>query len=116
MSGRVLVIEDDLDFRELIAEFLEIKGYEVNEAESLAEAVAQVQGGFEPGVAIIDWTLPDATGADAVAAMRNLCPSTALILATGHGAAVTKDLEGEVRTILRKPFKLTELIRWVAAE
>jgi len=113
MSARVLVIEDDEDFRELIVEYLEVKGHEVRQGESLAEAIREVQGGFTPTVAVIDWTLPDATGFIAYSAMHELVPTCTFIISTGHSTDITDIIEGHVHAVLRKPFRLTELAKAV---
>lgn len=60
--ARVLVVEDERDLREVLAEWLETKGYEVTEAGDGLEAVALLEAGLEPDVILLDLTMPRMNG------------------------------------------------------
>ena len=54
----VLVVEDDLDIREAIAELLHDEGYAVRGAENGADALAQLQHGYRPDLILLDLMMP----------------------------------------------------------
>jgi DNA-binding NtrC family response regulator len=115
-DSKILIVEDDGDFRELLVEFLEEFDHELAEAGSLAESIAVVDGGFRPALAIIDWSLPDASGGKVVEEILARVPECGIIVSTGHGHNVTDAVAGRVGAVLQKPFKLRVLAAAVAEQ
>ena len=60
--ARVLVVEDEHDLRELIARWLEMKGYAVVQAADGQDAVDLLEAGLEPDVILLDLGLPRMDG------------------------------------------------------
>jgi len=60
--ARVLVVEDEHDLRELIARWLETKGYAVVQAADGQDAVDLLEAGLEPDVILLDLGLPRMDG------------------------------------------------------
>jgi CheY-like chemotaxis protein len=60
--ARVLVVEDEHELRELIARWLETRGYQVVEAADGRDAVELLEAGFEPDVILLDLTMPRMDG------------------------------------------------------
>src|SRR5580704_6640061 len=84
---KLLVIEDDVDQRDLIRETLqEALGQRlaVSLAASKREALAQDLAAFD--LILCDYNLPDATGLDLLDAMRARC-NTPVIMVTGENVA-----------------------------
>ena len=83
---RVLIIEDDDDARETLAELLRLGGHQVSVARSGVEGVA-LAGSLAPEFVLIDIGLPDIDGYEVARRLRNN-PATAslrLIAVTGYG-------------------------------
>ncbi|HLT31704.1 MAG TPA: response regulator [Myxococcaceae bacterium] len=104
---RVLIVEDDTDSRELLAELLqgELPGGRVETAPN-AEVALERAGSFDPTVVVSDLTLP---GMDGVALCRELRAREnppGVILVTGHPDAA--GLEG-FDAVLAKPLDIEEL-------
>lgn len=59
---RVLVVEDEHELRQLIAQWLETRGYHVTEAADGADAVELLEAGLEPDVILLDLTMPRMNG------------------------------------------------------
>ena len=59
---RVLLVEDEADSREGLAELLESKGFEVSCAEDGAVALRQLEGGFDPDIILTDLMMPEMSG------------------------------------------------------
>jgi CheY-like chemotaxis protein len=60
--ARVLVVEDEHELRQLIAHWLETRGYQVVEAADGVDAVELLQAGLEPDLVLLDLTKPRMDG------------------------------------------------------
>lgn len=69
--ARVLVVEDEHELRELIARWLETKGYAVVEAADGQDAVELLEAGLEPDVILLDLGMPRMDGRTFLDWMRN---------------------------------------------
>jgi two-component system alkaline phosphatase synthesis response regulator PhoP len=60
--ARVLVVEDEHELRELIAQWLDTKGYIVSQAADGRDAVELLEAGLAPDVILLDLSLPRMSG------------------------------------------------------
>lgn len=60
--ARVLVVDDEHELRQLIAQWLELRGYQVVEAADGVDAVELLQAGLEPDLILLDLTMPRMDG------------------------------------------------------
>jgi CheY-like chemotaxis protein len=103
----VLVIEDDAQVRALTARALRKRGYDVLEASSRAEADAWVeQRGEDIQLILADVVMPEMSGPDLVAGLRERLPHACVLYMSGYtGAAVARrGLLEQGAPILEKPF------------
>jgi signal transduction histidine kinase/ActR/RegA family two-component response regulator len=104
----ILVIEDDADVRSVIVESLGLIGYAVTEASNGAEGLAAIAR-HKPDVLVVDYAMPDMTGAEVISRARELVGDLPVILATGYAdMAAVERLAGKP-AILRKPFDINSL-------
>ena len=95
---RVLAVDDNEDAAQMLAELLTLDGHEVALAHSAADALAfadqQAQAHAPPQVCILDIGLPDMTGYDLVARLRDRLGAgpTVFIALTGYGQANDRQL------------------------
>jgi CheY-like chemotaxis protein len=61
-SPLVLVVEDDLDFREVLSELLRAEGFSVLAAANGLEAFERLRAGFLPSVIVTDLNMPKMDG------------------------------------------------------
>jgi CheY-like chemotaxis protein len=107
-ASHILVVEDDADVRRVIVECLSLIGYRVTEAANGAEALEQL-GTAKPDLMVVDYAMPDMTGAEVIARARELVGELPVILATGYAdMAAVERLAGKPN-ILRKPFDISAL-------
>jgi DNA-binding NtrC family response regulator len=107
-----LVVDDEALIRWSLTEMLGERGYVVSEAGSARAAVAAVENAKEPfDVVLLDYRLPDSADLRLLAQVRQLAPSSQVILITAHnspelaqGAAAL----GAYR-VLSKPFEVESL-------
>lgn len=69
VKPKVLLIDDETDFTELLAENLSDSGFEVMQMNDPTKAVATALS-FLPGICVIDLVMPRMDGGDVVAALR----------------------------------------------
>ena len=80
---RVLVVDDEEDIRRMLRQVLEREGHSVSEAGDAERGLELLEpGAFD--VALLDIRLPGMSGLDALAAMRDRSPETAVIMMTGE--------------------------------
>ncbi|MBW2654639.1 MAG: response regulator [Deltaproteobacteria bacterium] len=108
---KVLLIDDEIEFVETLAERLELRGY-----------ISKIAGDGESGismlakesfdVAILDLMMPGLSGLDTLRQIKDIDKTVPVIMLTGHGA--TKDgMEGMrlgAFDFLMKPLDINELL------
>jgi signal transduction histidine kinase/CheY-like chemotaxis protein len=111
----VMIVDDDADVRGTIRSSLEALGYRVVEAAGGREALGSISKDA-PDLAIIDYAMPEMTGADVARAAAEIRPGLPVVFASGYAEseALNEALGSDV-PILRKPFTLAELAELVAA-
>jgi DNA-binding NtrC family response regulator len=107
----VLVVEDDLAVRLPLRGFLTAKGFEVEEAETLA-AAEQIFKRRRPEAVVMDFSLPDGDGLALLRTLKGLDPSVPVVMLTGHGTidlAVAAIKDG-AEQFFTKPVELPALL------
>ena len=113
--ARVLVLEDEARYREVLCRYLALQGHEVHDTDDGQEAVAVglAQG---PDVLVADWMLRHSVhGLHVAEALRVADPALHTVVVTGFPASdVTVDLERVgILEVLEKPFDVEALGRAV---
>lgn len=114
MKGRILVVDDAADIRDLLDTVLR-DTYEVAEAKSGAD-LKQSFSQEQPDVVLLDLKLPDADGIDLLPQIKKQWPETEVIVLTGNAtfeAAVESTKRGAYH-FLNKPFDTQGLLVTVA--
>ena len=88
MNKTLLVVDDDLPFRERLSRSMEKKGFKVNTAESfsLASEIIEIN---TYDYAIVDMRLADGSGLELIKKIQNKSPATKSLLLTGYGNIAT---------------------------
>jgi two-component system response regulator RegA len=84
----LLIVDDDKPFLTRLARAMESRGFEVETAESVEEAVAKARL-KAPAYAVIDMRLGDGNGLDVVQAIRDRRADARTIILTGYGNIAT---------------------------
>jgi two-component system, cell cycle sensor histidine kinase and response regulator CckA len=105
-TGRILVVDDDADFGDMVAMSMERMGYEVvvaNRARDAIEAVGEDPQGWD--LVITDHSMPGLTGLEMIAEIKQRRPNLPCILCTGYGRDVTETAAraGGASDFLTKP-------------
>jgi len=111
---RVLVVDDQADMAETLAEGLAEKGYDASACASSQEAVRRLE--MEPiDVLVTDLRMPSVDGLGLLAASRKLSPERPVIVMTAYGAietAIDAIRQGAYH-YMTKPFVVGELALFV---
>ncbi len=107
---RVLVVEDDKEIRALVKSSLEVEGFEVLTAVSIAEA-RRILNHAKPELIILDLGLPDGDGAELVHLVRKEQNLPIIIIsARDQEAQKIRLLDAGADDYLSKPFGVQELL------
>ncbi len=108
--NRILVVDDEPGVRFGIRDFLELQGYEIEEAESCHDA-QHIFRTSRPDIVIADYMLPDGTALDLLPRLKEIDSEIPLLVLTAHGSidlAVRAIKEG-AEQFLTKPIELPTL-------
>ena len=116
-TKRILLLEDDEDFRNIIKEFLESRFYDVKTVRNGVEGVREIMASdFE--VILCDMMMPPLPGDMfylAVERMRpHLCDRFIFITGLRDNAKVSGFIESVNGTILPKPFHVDDLLEMIS--
>ena len=115
-AERVLVVDDELNIRELIAMALGYAGFEVRSAAGGAEAL-DLQEEFRPGLIVLDVMMPDIEGFEVARRIKLSGADPRIIFLTARDTTEDKirglTLGGD--DYVTKPFSVEELIARVRA-
>ena len=116
-TGKVLVVDDELEVRQILQEFLAHKGYEVYAAESGPEALNALDT-FKPAVVLLDVSMPDMDGVETLKRIVALQPTLPVIMVTANvDVGVTSKLLGlGAADYIPKPFDLEYLDQAVSIQ
>lgn len=111
-AGTVLVVDDELDVREIVAEILTDAGYGVRLAADGREGLAAATGIERPAVLLVDLVMPVMTGNELVSRLR-ASPRTVdlpVVVMTSDPARAPAGLP-----VLSKPVAIPTLLEAIAA-
>ncbi len=82
--GKILIIDDESQLRNLLSRILGLEGYEVLQADTCKAGLKQLETGA-PDVVLCDVRLPDGSGVKLVPQLKARRPECEVILLTAHG-------------------------------
>ncbi len=88
MNVKVLIVDDEENFVELLAERLESRGFHVTKAFNGSDAVSITTAG-DVDVVLLDVMMPGKDGIATLQEIKQIKPLTEAIMLTGHGTVET---------------------------
>ena len=109
--NKILIVDDEPGLRFGVRDFLELQGYEVDEAES-CQSAQHLFRTARPDVVVADYLLPDGTALDLLPRLKEIDSGIPMLILTAHGSidlAVRAIKEG-AEQFLTKPLELPALL------
>lgn len=109
-KARILVVDDELFFRQLYRDLLSESGHEVEVYDNGDDAIARMAAG-DVDLVLTDMVMPGRCGLEVLRAARALVDPPEVILVTGHASleSAIHALKNGARDYLVKPFNPEEL-------
>ena len=109
---QVLIVDDDTDFAESLADILDLQGYQPRIANNPFEALKLLDD-LCPDVAMIDIRIGNSSGIDLVGRIKEMRPDTLCIMVTAYAELETaiSALQKGAYDYLRKPIEAHDLLR-----
>ncbi len=108
--ARVLLVDDEAGVRFGVRDFLESRGFVVDEAQDCRGAERAFREAT-PDIAVIDFKLPDGDALTLMPALKAIDPSVALIVLTGHASIdlAVRAVHAGAEHFLTKPVDMAAL-------
>ncbi len=111
IEGKILIIDDEAEFASTLCQRLKLRGITVEDAHSGTEGLEQLDA-FAPQIVILDLKMPDMSGLDILARIKEKYQNIEVIMLTGHGSvgAGIEAMEKGAFDYIMKPVDLGELL------
>lgn len=109
-SYRILLVDDERMYRDMLQKTLRMEGYEVDTASDGEEAVRLIRSSnFD--IIVTDLAMPGVDGMEVLRAAKQVNESTVVIIITGYASLDTalKAIKDGVYDYITKPFQLEEI-------
>ncbi len=110
-ARRLLLVDDDASYRQVLARALARRGERVSEAADIAGALAAVASQTFDGI-VLDLRLGEDSGLHALAALRQAQPGSRILLLTGYASIATavEAIKRGADNYLPKPAQVDEIL------
>ena len=110
-ASKILLVDDDPAIRMAIHDYLDVQGFDVQEAADLAELRIRLRTG-RPDAIVLDYMLGHETSLEVVPEIKAVHPDLPIVVLTGHGSidlAVTA-IKAGADQFMTKPLQLDALL------
>lgn len=109
-NRRILLVEDHIDSREMLEEFLSQEGFTVETAVNGLQALERLMRPPLPGVMLLDLMMPVMTGWDLMARLEQEPALRGLPVVVVSGAGATRPVPSGILASIPKPLDLDMLM------
>jgi two-component system response regulator RegA len=107
----LLIVDDDQAFRERLVKAFVARGFDVRGADGYEQAIDAARR-ESPEIALVDLRLPERSGLEVVRALREIDPTTRIVVQTGYGSIATAvhSLQLGAASYLTKPVDADQIL------
>ncbi|WP_035246506.1 response regulator [Desulfogranum mediterraneum] len=111
IKGKVLIIDDEVEFAATLCQRLRLRGVDAVDIHSGTEGLASL-GELGPDIVVLDLKMPDMNGLDILTEIKENHPAIQVIMLTGHGSVASgvRAMEKGAFDYIMKPVDLKELL------
>jgi len=109
----ILVVDDETLIRELVVDALSVEGMEAQGAASGEAGVEIFQADHDSiELVILDMLMPGMDGIETFGRLKEIDPDVRVIISTGYSDSeqTNRLIKADVKHLLRKPYRIAELI------
>ncbi|RJP26378.1 MAG: response regulator [Candidatus Omnitrophota bacterium] len=109
-KARLLIVDDEIDFRKAASQGLSRRGFDVSEAASGDECLQVIREQI-PDIVLLDQKMPGMSGIETLKEIRKICENLPVIMLTGHGNYDTAlaGIHLEIVDFIQKPVDIEQL-------
>jgi two-component system cell cycle sensor histidine kinase/response regulator CckA len=112
----VLIVDDEAEVLDLIAEMIGTAGHSVFRAQTPEQALFVLSGGVPIALLVTDVLMPEMTGYELARRANGLNPDLKVLFVSGYeGEENTMDGDGRQRRTLKKPFRTSQILSEINA-
>ena len=110
MAGKVLLCDDSMLVRKKLRALVEDCGFAVTEAQNGRQAIEQYAK-ESPDIVLMDIVMPEVTGLEALAAIRQADPEAKVVMisSTGTSSKLIEALKQGAADFVQKPFEAEQI-------
>jgi two-component system response regulator HydG len=110
---RVMIVDDDQDLAESLADLLQVHGYEVDIAKDGQDAVEHARS-QDFDIAFMDVRMPVMNGVDSYFAIKKMKPEARIVMMTGFKEPILeRAINAGAEGPLHKPFSVEDMLKLV---
>ncbi|MFH2048045.1 MAG: SLC13 family permease [bacterium] len=113
--AKILLVDDEAQFRNNLADRLKLRNFEVIEAETGEGAIRLARNDVDIDVIVLDRKMPGMSGEQTLSEIKTFRPAVQIIMLTGHGSMESAMETGRLEAYgyLQKPCEIDELITMI---
>jgi len=113
-KSKVLLVDDEPQVRLAVRRYMDLQGFEIQEADSCQTAVDSCRDS-RPDAVLLDYQLPDGNALTLLPFLQDILPEVPVIILTAHGSVdlAVQAMKAGAEYFLTKPLELTTLCRIV---
>lgn len=108
----ILIIDDEMEFAETLAERLNLRNFEAKAVGGAEEALEVIRSGWRPAVVLLDLKMPGLDGLETLGLIKAQDQSIEVIMITGHGSTASGiiGMQHGLFDYLMKPVDIGDLV------
>ncbi len=108
---RILLVDDEDQFRSAMSKRLSVRGYEVFDVDNGEDSI-KIARHENPEVVILDQKMPDWDGIKTLRELKKIRPEIQIIMLTGHGSVESARISGQhdIFAYMQKPAPIEDMI------